>query len=204
KLDIAIMVGGLEAFLKLLFYFFHERAWNKFKFGKKEITPFVLWFTGLPYSGKTTIADEVYESLKERNLKVERLDSKNIREIFKELGFTREEVNFHIKRVGHLASILERNGIIVIASFVSPYVESRKFIQNLSKNYVEVYMKAPLGISKQRHEERMEKSPLEGEGKSFPEEVFNLYEEPASSDIVLDTKEDGIDVCRDKVLNFIN
>ena len=63
KLDTAIMVGGLEAFIKMAIYFFHERLWIKIKFGKKEIEPFVLWFTGLSGSGKTRLAEEVAQRL---------------------------------------------------------------------------------------------------------------------------------------------
>ena len=135
RLAMAMSVGFMEVFAKMGLYFFHERAWQKIGYGKKEIPAFVVWFTGLPASGKSTLADKVFQSLKQRNLKVERLDSKDVRPLFPEAGFSPAEVNRHIKRVGHLASMLEKNGIIAVASFVSPYAKSRLFVKKLCNRY---------------------------------------------------------------------
>jgi adenylylsulfate kinase len=99
KLELAATVGILEVLLKLLFNFLHERAWLMIKFGRKKIDPFVLWFTGRPLSGKTTIADLVYKELSSGDLEVSRLSGKEVRELFPEVGFTREERIAHLKRV---------------------------------------------------------------------------------------------------------
>ena len=200
RITIAVMVGGIEAILKIIFYFLHERAWNKIKFGRKEISPFVLWFTGLPYSGKTTIADEVFNHLKKSKLRAERLDSKNVRALFPEVGFSRNEVNSHIKRVGHLASTLEDNGIIVIASFVSPYQESRQFAKGLCKNFIEVYTKASMDLCRQRHTDNISSR---YKRQDFPEDVYRVYEEPLHCNIILDTQATNIEECKKKVLNYI-
>ena len=143
-IKIALAIGGLEVVLKMLLYFLHERGWDKIRFGKKEISPFVLWFTGLPGSGKTTLANAVYEKLSVNGYRLERLDGDKVRSIFPATGFSKEERDIHIQRVGLLASILEKNGIIVIASFISPYQESRDFVKNLCKNYKELYISTPL------------------------------------------------------------
>ncbi len=193
----------MEAFLKVLFYFFHERVWHKIKFGKKEIKPFVLWFTGLPGSGKTTIADGVYKYLKKYGLKVERLDSKDVRSKFKELGFTKGEVNFHIQRLGHLASTLEKNGIIVVASFVSPYKESRDFIKNLCHNFIEIYTKTPVDVSRQRYEANIHNQISPDKAKHFPEEIISVYEEPDKSQILLDTENESIEYNTKQVINYL-
>jgi adenylylsulfate kinase len=91
RLEMAAAVGALEVILKLIFNFVHERIWLWIKFGKKRIEPFVLWFTGLPACGKTTIADLVYQKLSGGELEIERLDGKNVRKLYPEVGFTREE-----------------------------------------------------------------------------------------------------------------
>ncbi len=141
QLQTAIEVGLLEMGAKMLFYYLHERIWDKMMFGRVEVPAFVLWITGIPRSGKTTLGDMVEAKLKEEKLKIQRLDSHDVRPLFPETGFTRDEVNNHIKRVGHLASMMERNGIITIASFVSPFTESRDFVRTICKTYVEVYLK---------------------------------------------------------------
>jgi adenylylsulfate kinase len=128
--EVALSIGAIEVFLKLLIYFFHERAWAKIKFGKSEIEPFVVWLTGLSRSGKTEIGEKLSEKMKKFGLKVQHLDGHKVRTIFTETGFSKKEVNEHIKRVGYLASILENQGIFVIASFLSPYAETRKLVRN--------------------------------------------------------------------------
>lgn len=80
RLEIAAMVGALEAVSKMVLYYLHERGWNSIKAGKKAVEPFVLWFTGLPASGKTTLADRVHDMLSAKGLRVERLDGDTIRQ----------------------------------------------------------------------------------------------------------------------------
>jgi len=84
---IALAIGGLEVVLKMLIYFLHERTWDRIRYGKKEVTPFVLWFTGPPESGKTTLADAVGSRLSKDNFKVERLDGDRVRNLFPKTGF---------------------------------------------------------------------------------------------------------------------
>jgi adenylylsulfate kinase len=87
-------------------------------------TPFVLWFTGYSGAGKSTLADYVYSEMTNRNLKIERLDGDVVRDVFPNTGFTKEERIAHVKRIGFISSLLERNGVSVIASFISPYRDS--------------------------------------------------------------------------------
>lgn len=144
RLNIALAVGGIEVILKLILYYFHERTWNKISYGKKEIKPKVIWLTGLSGSGKSTIAEALYKKLKSKGLKAEYLDGDRVRDIFPKTGFSKEERDRHIKRIGFLASILEKNGVIVIAAFISPYEESRQFVKNLCNNFIEVHVSTPL------------------------------------------------------------
>ena len=186
RLDLAAAVGVLEAVIKMIVYFVHERIWNKIKYGKKEVPAFVLWFTGLPLSGKTTIANGVYEKLKKEGIKIQRLDSKDVRSLFPEVGFSREDRNRHIKRIGHLVSILEKNGISSVASFISPYKESRDFVRKQVKNFIEIYVKASVEACMKRDKNGMYEKALKGEIKNFTG-ISDVYEEPVHPDLVIDT-----------------
>jgi adenylylsulfate kinase len=160
--SIALSVGGIEIFLKMLVYFIHERIWDKIKFGKKEIQPAVIWLTGLAKSGKKEIANEIVALLKKRGYKVEFLDGHSIRNLIPEIGYSREEVNIHIKRVGFLAKKLEEQGVFVVASFLSPYRESREFVRKLCDNYYEIYVNTPIEICKKRDDTGFYEKALNG------------------------------------------
>ena len=118
------------------------------RWGKKKIEPFNLWFTGLPLSGKTTIADKVYEELEKLDMPIERIDSKDVRELIPDIGFTREDRNRHMHRIGNLIRTLQKNSISTVASFVSPYRESRKAIREMVNNNIVVYVKADVETCK--------------------------------------------------------
>lgn len=138
RLDLAIAAGMIETVLKVGLYWWHERLWHKVRWGQKRIEPFNLWFTGLPLSGKTTIADKVYEELLKQHIPLERLDSKDVRQLIPGIGYTREDRNRHIHRIGHLIKTLQNNSVSTVASFVSPYKESRKTIREMVKNNIVV------------------------------------------------------------------
>lgn len=99
---------------------------------------------GLSGSGKSTLSETLYKKLKEKGIKVEHLDGDSIRNIFPKTGFSKEERNMHIRRVGFLASKLEQNGVTIIASFISPYKESRDFVRELCDDFIEVHVSTPL------------------------------------------------------------
>jgi len=191
KLDTAIMVGGLEAFIKMAIYFFHERLWIKIKFGKKEIEPFVLWFTGLSGSGKTRLAEEVAQRLEKFSLKVDHLDGKNIRKVLHDTDYTRMSVNDHIMRVGHLASKLEDKGVFVAASFLSPYRESRDFVREICTNFIEIYVATPLEFCEREDIRGLYAKARKGEIKNFPG-VDVDYEPPEHPDWVVDLSQKEI------------
>lgn len=150
RLDLAIAAGALEWVAKIFLFWAHERAWIKIKWGRKKIEPFNLWFTGLPLSGKTTIADAVYKELEKLDIPLERIDSKDIRELVPNIGFSREDRNRHMHRIGHLIKTLQNNSISTVASFVSPYRESRRAIREMVQNNIVVYVKADIETCKQR------------------------------------------------------
>jgi len=176
----------IETVLKVALYWAHERAWFKVKWGRKKIEPFNLWFTGLPLSGKTTIADLVHKELQKLDIPIERIDSKDIREIAPDIGYTREDRNRHMHRVGHLIKTLQNNSISTVASFVSPYRESRKAIREMVKNNIVVYIKTDIETCEKRDYKGVYKKALNGELQNFTG-INDIYEEPQYAEIVIDT-----------------
>jgi len=202
KISLALTVGFLEVIAKMALYFFHERLWHKIHYGKKEIPAFVLWFTGLPASGKKNLADEVYAELKQNKLKVDRIDSMDVRPLFPETGFTSAEVERHVRRCGHLAGMLERNGVIVVASFVSPFLESRKFVRGLATNFVEVYLKStPEACAARDTKDRYRKA-YSGEFKNFPGVHFP-YEESFQPEICIEVDRTDTAEARRQIIQFL-
>lgn len=186
KLGMAASIGLIEVSLKMLLYYYHERAWNKIKYGKIEVKPKVIWFTGLSGAGKSTLSEALFEKMKEKGYKVEHLDGDAVREIFPKTGFDRDSRDRHVRRVGFLASKLESNGIFVIASFISPYRESREFVRNLCNNFIEVHVATPIEVCEQRDVKGLYKKAREGEIDNFTG-VNDPYEEPLHPEITIDT-----------------
>jgi adenylylsulfate kinase len=202
RLDLAIAAGAIETISKIALYWFHERLWVNIRWGRKRIEPFNLWFTGLPLSGKTTIADKVFSGLKKIDIPLERLDSKDIRDLIPDIGYKREERNQHIKRIGHLIATLQNNSISTVASFVSPYSESRKTIRNMVKNSVIVYVKADIETCQKRDYKGIYQKALKGELKNFTG-VNDIYEEPQNADIVIDTDKISADEASKLIVKYI-
>jgi len=202
RLDLAIAAGLLETVLKVALYWAHERAWFKVRWGRKKIEPFNLWFTGLPLSGKSTIANGVYEELKKLDIPLERIDSKDIRELIPNIGYTREDRNRHMRRIGHLIKTLQNNSISTVASFVSPYSESRRAIREMVKNNVVVYIKADIESCKARDYKGVYRRAMSGELKNFSG-INDVYEEPQHAEIVLDTDKLSVEESVEIVIKHI-
>ncbi|WP_417499379.1 adenylyl-sulfate kinase [Methylophaga sp.] len=202
RLDLAIVAGLLESVLKIALYWGHERVWHKVKWGKKRIEPFNLWFTGLPASGKTVIADAVYVELEKMQIPIERIDSKDIRDLIPNIGFSREERNRHLSRVGHLIKTLQNNSISTVASFISPYKESRKALRNMVKNNIVVYVKTDIETCKKRDTTGSYERALQGELKNFTG-ISDVYEEPEHAEIVIETEKLSIEESAQVITNYI-
>jgi len=186
RLDLAIAAGLIETLLKVALYWLHEKIWQRIRWGKERIEPFNVWFTGLPLSGKTTIADLVFEKLQKYQIPIERIDSKDIRELIPNMGYSRRDRHRHMVRLGHLIKTLQNNSISTIASFVSPYNESREVIKSMTKNSIIVYVKADIESCKERDYKGVYEKALRGELKNFSG-INDVYEEPRDADIVIDT-----------------
>lgn len=164
---------------------------------------FTVWFTGLPCCGKTTIANRVAERLRKKGYLVETLDGDNVRkDLTSDLGFSKRDRDENLRRVTFVAKLLSRNGVVVLASFVSPYtarrVQSRKDIGD----FVEIYVKCPVELCMQRDVKGMYKKALAGEIKDFTG-VDDPYEEPTHPELIIYSDQETVDESVQKVLNTL-
>jgi len=161
---------------------------------------FTAWFTGLPCSGKTTVADGVAEELRDRGYRVERLDGDIVRKsLTRDLGFSKEDRDANIMRVTFVAKLLTRNGVAVLATFVSPYRERRAKSREEIGEFVEVYVRCPVEVCIDRDIKGMYKKALAGEVTGFTG-VDDPYEEPADPELILDTDKETVEESVEKVL----
>ena len=148
---------------------------------------FALWFTGLSGSGKTTLARWMEAILRERDMKVEVLDGDIIRQnLSKGLGFSKEDRDTNIKRIGFVCKLLARNGVVAIGSAISPYREIRALVRQEIGDFVEVYVQCPLDVLIERDVKGLYKKALSGEIKNFTG-ISDPYEEPLSPEVVVNT-----------------
>jgi adenylyl-sulfate kinase len=151
---------------------------------------FTLWFTGLSGAGKTTLARGMEAILREREMKVEVLDGDIVRQnLSKGLGFSKEDRDTNIKRIGFVCKLLTRNGVVAIGSAISPYQEVRDFIRQDIGHFVEVYVKCPLETLIARDVKGLYKKALDGEIKNFTG-ISDPYEEPLNPEVTVDTSEE--------------
>lgn len=162
----------------------------------------VVWFTGLPCSGKTTLANKLARELEKRELKVERLDGDIVRKrLSQDLGFSREDRAINIDRVSFVSNLLSRNGVIVLASFVSPFRKRRrKTRREMGNRYVEVFVNCPVEECIKRDVKGMYKKALNGEIKGFTG-VDDPYEKPLNPEIIINSKEEKIEDSVNKIIN---
>jgi adenylyl-sulfate kinase len=164
---------------------------------------FTLWFTGLACSGKTVLADAVAEELKKRGMKVERLDGDIVREsLTSDLGFTQEDRNENIKRVTFVAKLLSRNGVAVLASFISPYNKIRSYSRNEIGDFILVYVKCPLEVCEERDVKGMYAKARAGEIKNFTG-IDHPFEEPNHPDIIVETDKQTVDESKQIILDTL-
>src|ERR1044072_5874156 len=148
---------------------------------------FTLWFTGLSGAGKTTLARLVESELKARGCKVEILDGDIIRmNLSKGLGFSKEDRDTNIRRIGFVCELLTRNDVVAIAAAISPYREARDEVRSRIGSFIEIYVKCPLEVLSERDVKGLYKKALAGEIKHFTG-VDDPYEEPLSPEIVVYT-----------------
>jgi adenylylsulfate kinase len=161
---------------------------------------FILWFTGLSGSGKTTISKALEPELKARGCKVEILDGDVVRtNLSKGLGFSKADRDTNILRIGFVANLLSRNGVVAITAAISPYQAIRDEVRAMDSNFVEVYVKAPLEVCEGRDVKGMYAKARKGEIKGFTG-IDDPYEEPLNPEIICYTDQESVQESVTKIL----
>ncbi|MGA1262461.1 MAG: adenylyl-sulfate kinase [Prochlorothrix sp.] len=160
-----------------------------------------LWFTGLSGAGKTTISDAVEEKFKALGVKFERLDGDIVREnLTKGLGFSKEDRDTNIRRIGFVSHLLTRNGVIVLVSAISPYRAIRDEVRQQIGDFVEIYVNAPLQVCEERDVKGLYKRARAGEIKQFTG-IDDPYEAPLNPEIECRTDLETLDESVQKVMD---
>jgi adenylyl-sulfate kinase len=164
---------------------------------------FVLWFTGLSGSGKTTIANIIEEELMQRGINIERLDGDVVRQsLTRDLGFSKEDRDKNIERVGFVAKLLSRNQVGVIAAFISPYRSVRDQLRKELTNFIEVYVYAPLELCIARDVKGMYAKAINGEIKNFTG-ISDPYEAPLEPEIIIPTHAESEQESAQRVITYL-
>lgn len=162
----------------------------------------IIWFTGLPCSGKTTLALALKNRLELKNLNSVILDGDDIRNKLSNHNFSEEGRSTHVKYVGTFASILSEQNVIPIVSLVSPSSSTREFCRNLSPNFVEIYLSASIKICEDRDVKGMYRRAKAGEIKDFTG-ISSPYDVPENPEVEIDTGKIGIEESLDLVISYL-
>jgi adenylylsulfate kinase len=164
---------------------------------------FTLWFTGMSGAGKSTLADLVGQELHRRGHRVEILDGDEVRtHLSKGLGFSKEDRDTNIRRIGYVCRLLSRNGVVAISAAISPYREVRDEVRSGHERFFEVFVKCPLGKLIDRDVKGLYKKALKGEIKSFTG-VSDPYEEPLNPELVLESDRESVEQSLTKLLRAL-
>jgi adenylylsulfate kinase len=151
------------------------------------MTGCVIWFTGLPSAGKTTIAEVLEKELSQRGERVEILDGDVVREnLSKGLGFSKEDRDINIRRIGFVAHLLARNGVKAICAAISPYRAIRDEIRQMAGDFIEVYVSTPVEVCEERDVKGLYRKARAGEIKGFTG-IDDPYEPPLDPEIEIST-----------------
>ena len=163
-----------------------------------------LWFTGLSGSGKSTLATYLTPKLMELGKRVEILDGDEVREnLSKGLGFSKEDRDTNIRRIGFVANLLARNGVVAITAAISPYREVRNEVRSKAQAaFVEVYVHCPIDVLEDRDTKGLYKKAKAGIIKNFTG-ISDPYEAPAKPEVVVHTGNETIEQSAKKILDFL-
>ena len=152
-----------------------------------------LWFTGLSGAGKSTLSERVFEKLKKAGAKMELLDGDEVRtHLSKGLGFSKEDRNINVHRLGFVCQLLSRNGVIAIVAAISPYRETRDQVRAKVENFVEIYVHCPIEVLAARDVKGLYKRALAGEIANFTG-VNDPYEAPLNPEINVDSSTETLE-----------
>src|SRR5690554_1228950 len=167
----------------------------------KKHQPVLIWFTGLSGSGKSTIANAVEQALFQRNIHTYLLDGDNVRKgINSNLSFSPEDRTENIRRIGEIANLMIDAGLVVLASFVSPYREDRENVRGIvgGNNFIEVFVNTPIEECERRDVKGLYEKARKGEIQNFTG-INAPYEVPLAADIEVDTTNQNLE----EIVNLI-
>ncbi len=164
---------------------------------------FTLWFTGLSGAGKSTLAEKIEEELLDRGMKVELLDGDEVRtNLSKGLGFSKEDRDTNIRRIGYVANLLSRNGCVSITAAISPYASIRNEMREKCTNFVEVYCECSLDELERRDVKGLYKKARAGLIKNFTG-IDDPYEAPENPEVTVDSEKQSEEESLDTILAYL-
>jgi len=164
---------------------------------------FTLWFTGLSGAGKSTLARRTEEILLERGLNVEVLDGDEVREnLSKGLGFSKEDRDTNIRRIGYVCKLLASNGAVAISAAISPYSEVRAQVRAQIERFIEVYVECPIDVLTQRDVKGLYKKAIAGEIANFTG-ISDPYEAPEKPEIVVHSSTETVEQSLAKIIGTL-
>lgn len=164
---------------------------------------FTLWFTGMSGAGKSTISELIGQRLRDRGAKVELLDGDEVRtHLSKGLGFSKEDRDTNIRRIGYVCELLSRNGVIAISAAISPYRGVREELRARIQNFVEVYVQCPLEVLAERDVKGLYKKALAGEIPYFTG-VSDPYEPPLHPEVVVNSSKETPEESAARIWTFL-
>ena len=199
---LSLTVGAVEFLAKIGLFWLHERLWDKLPFGRQRLETSVVWLTGLPSAGKSTLADAVADALRARGEEVERLDGDAVRRVFPELGYSRADRDTQARRVGFIAARLADHGVWAVVSLISPYRESREAARAMARNFVEIYVSTPLEECERRDPKGLYRQARRGELGAFTG-ISDPYEAPVSPDLAVDLSTKSVRHATEQVLDLL-
>lgn len=162
-----------------------------------------IWCTGLSGSGKSTVSKVLEDRLRAANLRLEVLDGDEVRtNLSKGLGFSKEDRDANIRRIGFVAHLLTRNGVIVIVPAISPYRAIRDEVRARIGDFVEVHISAPLSVCEERDVKGLYKKARAGEIKEFTG-VSDPYEEPLNPEVICNTQEESPEQSTQRIIDHL-
>ncbi len=184
---------------------------HNFSISKKERNlinghnSFVIWFTGLSGSGKSTIANKVEVKLFEQKVRTYILDGDNIRKgLNNGLGFSKEDRKENLRRIAEVSKLFVEAGTVVVASFISPLKVDRDLVKEVigTENFFEIYVNTSLDVCERRDVKGLYKKARAGEIKNFTG-ISSPYEAPVNPDIEIKTEEENLEVSTNRIVDFL-